>query len=111
MWHVDYLLERFLKEFPTFPNSFLVGGPADFFVIELTDQVTSLVIAVVTMAELSFDRFCLKYDVYRLIYISSSASEVKSWAGTSTLPLSHERSSRSDYSEQVLNALLSACKL
>ncbi|KAI4967706.1 hypothetical protein ZWY2020_017006 [Hordeum vulgare] len=27
---------RFLEHFPTFPNSFLIGGAADYFVIELT---------------------------------------------------------------------------
>lgn len=35
----DDSLEIFLKNFPTYPNAFLVGGPADIFVIELTDQV------------------------------------------------------------------------
>ncbi|PWA38417.1 hypothetical protein CTI12_AA581520 [Artemisia annua] len=34
-------LETFLKNFPEFPNAFLVGGPADIFVIELSDQVKS----------------------------------------------------------------------
>ncbi|XP_072961659.1 uncharacterized protein [Typha angustifolia] len=38
----DDLLESFFKQFPTFPNAFLVGGPADFFVIELTDQLQKL---------------------------------------------------------------------
>lgn len=32
-------LESFLKQFPFFPNAFLVGGSADFFVIEVADQV------------------------------------------------------------------------
>ncbi|KAF5744624.1 hypothetical protein HS088_TW07G00199 [Tripterygium wilfordii] len=35
-------LESFLKHFPIFPNAFLVGGPADFFVIELTDELQKL---------------------------------------------------------------------
>ncbi|XP_057956091.1 uncharacterized protein LOC131149559 [Malania oleifera] len=35
-------LESFLKQFPVYPNSFLVGGPADIFVIELTDQLQKL---------------------------------------------------------------------
>ncbi|XP_038682508.1 uncharacterized protein LOC119982949 isoform X3 [Tripterygium wilfordii] len=35
-------LESFLKHFPVFPNAFLVGGPVDFFVIELTDQIQKL---------------------------------------------------------------------
>ena len=32
-------LESFLRQFPSFPNALLVGGPADTFVIELSDQV------------------------------------------------------------------------
>ncbi|KAF9596335.1 hypothetical protein IFM89_008861 [Coptis chinensis] len=35
-------LETFLNHFPVFPNAFLVGGPADIFVIELTDQLQKL---------------------------------------------------------------------
>ncbi|PRQ33970.1 hypothetical protein RchiOBHm_Chr5g0063631 [Rosa chinensis] len=35
-------LESFLRHFPVFPNAFLVGGPADFFVIELADQLQKL---------------------------------------------------------------------
>ncbi|XP_031486529.1 uncharacterized protein LOC116254983 isoform X1 [Nymphaea colorata] len=35
-------LQTFLSHFPVFPNAFLVGGPADLFVIELTDQVRKL---------------------------------------------------------------------
>ncbi|GJN05798.1 hypothetical protein PR202_ga23463 [Eleusine coracana subsp. coracana] len=38
----DHLLSSFLEHFPTFPNSFLVGGPSDYFVIELTDQLQKL---------------------------------------------------------------------
>jgi hypothetical protein len=34
--------ESFLKQFPVFLNAFLVGGPADFFVIEVADQVYSV---------------------------------------------------------------------
>ncbi|KAI8523853.1 hypothetical protein RHMOL_Rhmol13G0104500 [Rhododendron molle] len=34
-------LESFLKHFPDFPTAFFVGGPADNFVIELTDQCIS----------------------------------------------------------------------
>lgn len=37
--HAVDKLESFLRQFPIFPNAFLVGGPADFFVIELADQV------------------------------------------------------------------------
>jgi hypothetical protein len=36
-------IDSFLKQFPIFPNAFLVGGPADFFVIELADQVYSII--------------------------------------------------------------------
>lgn len=32
-------LDSFLRNFPEFPNAFLVGGAGDFLVIELTDQV------------------------------------------------------------------------
>lgn len=39
-FNADYMLESFLKQFPDFPNSFLLGGPADIFVIELADQVS-----------------------------------------------------------------------
>ncbi|KAL5581051.1 hypothetical protein UlMin_013493 [Ulmus minor] len=35
-------LQSFLEHFPAFPNGFLVGGPADFFVIELSDQLQKL---------------------------------------------------------------------
>ena len=41
----DDKLERFLKQFPPFPNAILVGGPADLFVIELTDQVLTCIVA------------------------------------------------------------------
>ncbi|PIA39015.1 hypothetical protein AQUCO_02700297v1 [Aquilegia coerulea] len=35
-------LDTFLNHFPVFPNAFLVGGPADIFVIELADQLQKL---------------------------------------------------------------------
>ncbi|XWS74161.1 hypothetical protein CRYUN_Cryun02cG0191700 [Craigia yunnanensis] len=35
-------LESFLKQCPTFPNAFLIGGPADILVIELADQLQKL---------------------------------------------------------------------
>lgn len=35
-------IESFLKNFPEYPNAFLVGGPADILVIELSDQVKIL---------------------------------------------------------------------
>ncbi|XP_066317167.1 uncharacterized protein [Miscanthus floridulus] len=43
----------FLEHFPTFPNSFLVGGPADYFVIELTDLLQKLKIEPVLLHYLS----------------------------------------------------------
>nr|CAB3472194.1 unnamed protein product [Digitaria exilis] len=49
----DHLLSSFLEHFPTFPNSFLVGGPADYFVIELTDQLQKLKIEPVLLHYLS----------------------------------------------------------
>ncbi|XP_048425006.1 uncharacterized protein LOC103948972 [Pyrus x bretschneideri] len=35
-------LDSFLRAFPLFPNAFLVGSSADFFVIELADQLQKL---------------------------------------------------------------------
>ncbi|TVU21889.1 hypothetical protein EJB05_31560 [Eragrostis curvula] len=49
----DHLLSSFLEHFPPFPNSFLVGGPADYFVIELTDQLQKLKIEPVLLHYLS----------------------------------------------------------
>ncbi|KAL6626748.1 hypothetical protein ACP70R_030474 [Stipagrostis hirtigluma subsp. patula] len=49
----DHLLSSFLEHFPSFPNSFLVGGPADYFVIELTDQLQKLKIEPVLLHYLS----------------------------------------------------------
>ncbi|RVW57036.1 hypothetical protein CK203_070491 [Vitis vinifera] len=46
-------LESFLKEFPIFPNSFLAGGPADIFVIELADQLQKLKVEPVLVHYLS----------------------------------------------------------
>ncbi|XP_068634959.1 uncharacterized protein [Aristolochia californica] len=46
-------LESFLKHFPVFPNTFLVGGPADIFVIELTDQLQKLKVEPVLLHYLS----------------------------------------------------------
>ncbi|XP_059429745.1 uncharacterized protein LOC132163462 [Corylus avellana] len=46
-------LESFLKHFPDFPNAFLVGGPADFFVIELADQLLKLKVEPVLLHYLS----------------------------------------------------------
>jgi len=49
----DHLLSSFLEHFPPFPNSFLVGGPTDYFVIELTDQLQKLKIEPVLLHYLS----------------------------------------------------------
>uniref|UniRef100_A0A6N2KKT8 Uncharacterized protein n=1 Tax=Salix viminalis TaxID=40686 RepID=A0A6N2KKT8_SALVM len=46
-------IDRFLKQFPIFPNAFLVGGPADFFVIELADQLQKLKVEPVLLHYLS----------------------------------------------------------
>lgn len=49
----DHLLANSLEHFPTFPNSFLVGGPADYFVIELSDQLQKLKVEPVLLHYLS----------------------------------------------------------
>ncbi|KAJ6964239.1 hypothetical protein NC652_002503 [Populus alba x Populus x berolinensis] len=46
-------IDSFLKKFPIFPNAFLVGGPADFFVIELADQLLKLKVEPVLLHYLS----------------------------------------------------------
>ncbi|KAJ4725854.1 K-stimulated pyrophosphate-energized sodium pump protein [Melia azedarach] len=46
-------IESLLKQFPVFPNSFLVGGPADFFVIEVADQLQKLKVEPVLLHYLS----------------------------------------------------------
>ncbi|KAK1398555.1 K-stimulated pyrophosphate-energized sodium pump protein [Heracleum sosnowskyi] len=46
-------IESFLKKFPEFPNAFLIGGPADIFVIELTDQLLKLKVEPVLLHYLS----------------------------------------------------------
>nr|DAD25884.1 TPA_asm: hypothetical protein HUJ06_027352 [Nelumbo nucifera] len=46
-------LEALLNQFPIFPNAFLVGGPADIFVIELTDQLQKLKVEPVLLHYLS----------------------------------------------------------
>ncbi|XP_078177645.1 K-stimulated pyrophosphate-energized sodium pump protein isoform X2 [Carex rostrata] len=47
------ILQNFLMQFPTYPNSFLVGGPADYFVIELTDMLQKLKVEPVLIHYLS----------------------------------------------------------
>ncbi|GAA0143247.1 hypothetical protein LIER_35703 [Lithospermum erythrorhizon] len=46
-------LESFLKQFPEFPNPFLIGGPADIFVTEITDQLQKLKVEPVLLHYLS----------------------------------------------------------
>ncbi|KAL6979222.1 hypothetical protein U1Q18_020887 [Sarracenia purpurea var. burkii] len=46
-------LESFLKQFHDFPTAFFVGGPADIFVIELTDQLQKLKVEPVLLHYLS----------------------------------------------------------
>ncbi|KAM7522222.1 hypothetical protein LguiA_012124 [Lonicera macranthoides] len=46
-------LESFLRQFPSFPNALLVGGPADTFVIELSDQLQKLKVEPVLLHYLS----------------------------------------------------------
>ncbi|KVH94609.1 hypothetical protein Ccrd_003321 [Cynara cardunculus var. scolymus] len=46
-------IESFLQHFPEFPNAFLVGGSADIFVIELSDQLQKLKVEPVLLHYLS----------------------------------------------------------
>ncbi|XP_013715847.2 uncharacterized protein LOC106419577 [Brassica napus] len=46
-------LDSFLRNFPEFPNAFLVGGAGDFLVIELTDQLQKLKVEPVLLHYLS----------------------------------------------------------
>ncbi|KAJ6831094.1 uncharacterized protein M6B38_350280 [Iris pallida] len=55
-YNLDHMLESFLEHFPSYPNSFLVGGPADIFVIELSDQLQKLKVEPVLLHYLSHMR-------------------------------------------------------
>ncbi|KAG9129625.1 hypothetical protein Leryth_014472 [Lithospermum erythrorhizon] len=46
-------LEYLLKQFPEFPNPFLIGSPADIFVTEITDQLQKLKVEPVLLHYLS----------------------------------------------------------
>ncbi|KAF7823587.1 plant/mmn10-180 protein [Senna tora] len=46
-------MDSFLKNCPAFPNAFLVGGPADIFITELTDQLLKLKVEPVLLHYLS----------------------------------------------------------
>ncbi|BBH04831.1 hypothetical protein Prudu_016063, partial [Prunus dulcis] len=51
--HAVDKLGSFLRQFPLFPNAFLVGGAEDFFVIELADQLQKLKVEPVLLHYLS----------------------------------------------------------
>ncbi|RXI04419.1 hypothetical protein DVH24_038693 [Malus domestica] len=51
--HAVDKLDSFLRAFPLFPNAFLVGSSADFFVIELADQLQKLKVEPVLLHYLS----------------------------------------------------------
>ncbi|KAI3694595.1 hypothetical protein L1987_77562 [Smallanthus sonchifolius] len=53
LYNLDEKLESFFQNFPEFPNAFLLGGPADVFVIELTDQLQKLKVEPVLLHYLS----------------------------------------------------------
>jgi hypothetical protein len=78
----DHLIASFLEHFPTFPNSFLVGGAADYFVIELTDQVYSL-----------YEIFNVTCYVLKCVLVNP-APKAKSGASTSALPFPNDHPSR-----------------
>ncbi|KAH1224862.1 hypothetical protein GmHk_11G031897 [Glycine max] len=46
-------IDSFLKQCPAFPTAFLIGGPADIFVTELTDQLQKLKVEPVLLHYLS----------------------------------------------------------
>ncbi|RXH84528.1 hypothetical protein DVH24_032812 [Malus domestica] len=52
--HAVDKLDSFLREFPHFPNAFLIGSSADFFVIELADQLQKLKVEPVLLHYLSY---------------------------------------------------------
>lgn len=80
-------LETFLKQFPVFPNAFLVGGPADIFSIELTDQVivesflgsrsTLMGFIVIALEELIDTIDGLSFVVVWYLYFSSQLQKLK----------------------------------
>ncbi|XP_043810996.1 uncharacterized protein LOC122723279, partial [Manihot esculenta] len=62
-YNLDDKLEIFLKHFPVFPNAFLVGGPVDFFVIELADRLQKLKVEPVLLHYLSQNKILqVKYQ-------------------------------------------------
>ncbi|KAJ9565242.1 hypothetical protein OSB04_001208 [Centaurea solstitialis] len=53
LYNLDDKIESFLQHFPEFPNAFLLGGSADIFVIELSDQLQKLKVEPVLLHYLS----------------------------------------------------------
>ncbi|XP_041990901.1 uncharacterized protein LOC121741964 isoform X2 [Salvia splendens] len=53
-YDTDDRLEIFLKQFPDFPNAFLIGGAADIFVSELAGQLQELKVEPVLLHYLSY---------------------------------------------------------
>ncbi|CAH1432430.1 unnamed protein product [Lactuca virosa] len=53
LYNLDEKLESLFHHFPEFPNAFLIGGPADVFVIELTNQLQKLKVEPVLLHYLS----------------------------------------------------------
>ncbi|XP_047976166.1 uncharacterized protein LOC125218523 isoform X4 [Salvia hispanica] len=53
-YDTDDRLEIFLKQFPDFPNAFLIGGAADIFVGELAGQLQELKVEPVLLHYLSY---------------------------------------------------------
>ncbi|KAI3514178.1 hypothetical protein L1887_12497 [Cichorium endivia] len=53
LYNLDEKLDSFFHHFPDFRNALLVGGPADVFVIELTDQLQKLKVEPVLLHYLS----------------------------------------------------------
>ncbi|KAM7256134.1 hypothetical protein ACFE04_011875 [Oxalis oulophora] len=59
-------LQSFLEQCPVFPNAFLIGGPGDFFVIELSDQLQKLKVEPVLLhylSQLKCLRGCKSLDI------------------------------------------------
>lgn len=83
-------LETFLKQFPDYPNSFLIGGPADIFVTELADQVKK---HNTILLSISFKPIYI-LNVFCLACLASliPASEIKGRASAIVLPLSDKSS-------------------
>lgn len=79
-------LDSFLRNFPEFPNAFLVGGAGDFLVIELTDQVLKRL-------SVNTRKICSE-EVTHLICYCDAAAKTESRTSAATLSFSDEDSSR-----------------